>query len=338
VRRVQGLYNNHGYVQIRIWPQGKAVNPAPYVEKGFGCWCDNHKAIAAKRLRILRDEIDSGKFIKNQQMRVITFGEAWDIFFNKQYVKTNRSPGTVRCAVTFGAIFKSLWGNVPLHEMTPKHIKEDLIDDSTVGTGTLRNRLFSLGQMFTCLDNWVKTKEIDSIKLPEFNPVSPIEKPSYKFVGRKHLELGELQRLKEWCLKNDPDLWVAAYAAMTTLLRHGDLNKAADNESLYGVASKTGKVFLLPGSITKGIHIKGFSYRWSKARKACGIEWFHWHWLRAQGGKIMRLLGVPETTVQEIYQHSTVRQTREYTGDAEWAAPAIEKVRNYLDNIMNAKS
>jgi hypothetical protein len=338
VRKIQGLYNNHGYVQIRIWPWPKVDKPEPYVEKGFGCWCQKHKLDAAKRLRVLRDEIDSGKFAKIQDRVEWLFPTAWDYFFESHYLKKKRSKKSVLNAKSNGKLFKSLWPKHWISQMSPKAIKEDWLDKSAVGPGTLRGRMNMLEGMFDELERLIKLKIIDPpVHMPDFNPVTPFEKPSGKYHGKKHLSQSELVAYKNWTLANDPDLWVASYYAMTTLLRHGDLKNQAGLEG-HGVAEKTGKAFNLPVKVPRAANLPNFTKRWAAARKACNIVWFHWHWWRAQGGKVMRWQGVDEKTVQELYQHSSIQQTREYTGDPEWAKPAIETVKDFLDKLGSSNN
>ncbi len=339
--KIPGIYNNKGYVQIRIWPWPKSEKPKPYLESGFGCWCLEHIKDAEKRLRVLRDEVESGKFAKKLEQKEILFSDAWELFYRLHYIEKKRTKASRLNAKSTGNIFKALWPKAYLHHFTAKVIKEDLVLKTTVVKSTLKRQLGLLGAMFNCLERWVKTEEIEKLKLPDSNPVAAIRLSDYNLresvIVRKHLEVGELQRYKDWCLENDPDLWVASYAAMTTLLRHGDLDKMAGRPSIIGTASKTGKVFLLPGAVPKIVRLVNARVRWERARAACGIIWFHWHWWRNQGGKLMRILGIDEKTVNEIYQHATIQQTREYTGDPEWAAPAMEKVRNFLDNLSHSE-
>lgn len=333
MRVTPGLYNNHGFVQIRIWPWPKTEKPKPYTEGGFGCWCEKHIKEAEKRLRVLRDEIEGGKFAKQQALRDMPWPEGCDTVFRIHWLEKKRSKKSILNAKSNFKLFKALWENYFVGQITPKEIKRDFLDKSKVGPGTLRGRMEMLETIFDQLERYVKLKLIDPIRLPDFNPITPFDKPSGKYKGKKHLSLAELTRYKRWTLEHDPELWVASYYAASYVLRHGDLNSQAGKDEVVGSAEKTGKTYALPGAIPRAAKIPNFQTRWEAARAACDITWFHWHWWRAQGGKIMRWEGVPEKTVQELYQHSSVQQTREYTGDPEWARPAIDKVKEFLDKL-----
>lgn len=332
-----GIYNNHGYVQIRIWPWAKAVNPSPYREKGFGCWCKQHIALAETRLAELRKLIKDGLFDKDKP-KPLQFGDAWALFYRKHYVERTRSRKSRTNIASQGRQFLAFTDFAkPIHEMIPNDFRAYVTHRVKLGVGPcdIDRHLATLESMFNCFENWLKCRDIDPVLLPPFNPVEPVERPSLAGTERERVaSRDERAALKRWCAANDPDLGVLICQALTSFLRDSDHQAAQGQDNVKGLAGKTGKKFHIPVDFSRKIKVRNRHRRWSAAKKACGIADLHWHDLRHTGATIARALGASLDELQEALQHSTPEQTMDYVNArAERLGPIVQSVQSDWDSL-----
>lgn len=324
MRTSPGVYNNHGYVQLRLWPEGKAINPKPYTEGGFGCWCEQHIKDAEKRLRIIRQEIDEGKFIKSQRLRELLFIDGLDIHVDKHYrnnPERSRGLGAVRCAEGYARKFKKFdgWNRLKIHEVKPVHVQEYMTTRYAAGAtpATVRKELGILGSVFETFYRWTKLGAFNPpYRLPEFNPVEPIKKPGKKEMPARErvATREELKNIKSWCLVNDQSMWKLICEAMMSFLRKDDLLKMQAGEST-GFAGKTGKRIVMPVTFGQPSKLINFRSRWERLRIGCNLTDFHWHDWRHTGATLARQAGIGLDLIQEALQHSKLEQTLDYVNE-----------------------
>jgi integrase len=348
MRHSTGIYNNHGYVQIRIWPQGSTVSPKPYTEGKFGCWCKEHIGAAETRLVELRKLIKDGLFDKDKP-KPLQFGEAWDLFYKKHYLLKQRSAGSRTNAMSYGKQFKAFpgwkdkdldcapWFAKELHQFIPNDFRGYIAYRASlrVGPADIVRHLSILESLFNRFTEWLKCGDIDPVILPPFNPVEPVERPSLAGTKRERIaNRQELAALKAWCAANDPDLGALIGQALVSFLRAADLTAVQGKSQAKGFAGKTGKAFHLSLNVSTKLKTRNRPRRWAKAKAACGIVDLNWHDLRHSGATMARAAGVSIDLIQEALQHSSVEQTLDYlNARAERLAPIAEKVQAEWDSL-----
>lgn len=334
-----GIYNNHGYVQIRIWPWGKAVEVKPYTEAGFGCWCEDHIKAAEKRLRAIRDQVDEGKFTRQGDVKEITIPDACEIYHRVSFRENRaRSQNAILKMKYDLQEFARQWPTTKFHLLPAREIREYFNKrlDAGIAAGTVKRSMGILASVYNVIINGVRIKDIEPIVLPDFNPVGTgiVKRPST--VDSKRTRVAsweELQRVKRYCLANDPEFWNLIEFSVTSLYRKQEALKAMETGNTRLVAGKTGKAHHMPVKVAMA-RITNFSGRWDKIRVACKMTDFHWQDWKHTGATLMQMLGTSIEVLNEMMEHSDLKTTRIYT-NAQMARfePEVNRLKEHLEAL-----
>jgi len=340
MRRIQGINHDRGYTKLRIWLGPKRSRDGT-LNKPFVKYFGPYNKINIARAKVFMDEVreqyKKGKPIKKEP-QPFALADAADLFWTRHWKNDpNRSKGSRRSAYYVIEGFKNYWPTRPIHLVKPVDIEQYMVARKAmgVGDGTIKHELNLLGSMFERIDEYVKRDEIDPVLLPEFNPVKYAKKPDVSHLRRERwASKEELKKIKAWCQSNDADLWRAIEHAILTGLRRGDLTALQGKARVMGRTQKTGSLISTPVSFAQPVSMSNYQKRWKKARKAVGMEDFHWHDFRHTHATMLKNLAAPNELIQESLGHSDPKQTEIYTNaKAERLAPWVDKLRSELDSI-----
>jgi len=338
MRRIQGIRNDRGYTELRIW-LGPKRNPdgshnKPY-RKLFGPYNEANILRAKEHMDRIRKDFTAGK-TPTKEPKPILLSQACDIFLKRHFEQNSKR--SRRSRDTARSIIKSIrefWPVAALHTLKPKDVESYRDHLKHLSPNTLNGRLTMLKSLYNRMEAWVKRQEIDPILLPEFNPVRYVESLSTKEYKRdRYATRDELKRMKEWCLINDPELWRAIELAILTGLRRGDLQRSQSSGQFKGIQEKTGRSFVLPVKISKPVNFSGYHRRWTACRKAVGMPDFHWHDFRHTNATMLKQLGAADEVIRETLGHANIEQTWDYTNAREERLkPWIDKLQKELEAI-----
>jgi len=338
MRKIQGIRNDRGYTELRIWP-GPKRNPdgsinTPY-RKLFGPYTVQNIMRAKEHMERVRKEFSFGK-TPTKEPKPILLSFACDVFFKRHFEqnskRSRRSKDTARSIIK---TFREHWPVTALHTIKPKDVGAYRERFKHLGPNTLNGRLTMLKSLYNRMDAWVKRGEIDPVILPEFNPVRYVESLSTVACKRdRYASREELKRLKEWCQTNDLEMWRAIELAILTGLRTGDLQKSQAGGPVRGIQEKTKRPFILPVVITRPVNFSGFHRRWTACRKAAGMPDFHWHDFRHTNATMLKQLGAADEVIRETLGHANIEQTWDYTNAREERLkPWFDKLQKELEAI-----
>ncbi len=341
MRKIQGINRDRGYTRLRIWLEQKR-NPDGTLNKPFVKFFGPYNKENIERARLfmvdVRERFKAGKPIQKDP-RPLSLTMAIDIYWDRHWKREpNRSKKSLGSAKSVLEGFRRYWPSTPIHLVKPRDIEDYIAvrQRSGVKNSTIKQQLNLLGSMFERINEYLKRGEIDPVVLPDCNPVQYAKKPKMTTNMKRNrwATREELKKIKMWCLANDADLWRAIEYAILTGLRHGDLMSLQGQKRVFGASQKTGSLISTPVSFAHPASMTNYRRRWVRARKAVGMEDFHWHDFRHTHATMLKNLAAPNELIQESLGHSDPKQTEIYTNaKAERLSPWVDKLRSELDSI-----
>ena len=341
MRKIQGISNDRGYTELRIWLGPKrnldgTINKS--YRKLFGPWCKANIIRAVEHRDKVRKDFYAGKLPKPIP-KPILFSQACEIYYLRHWEKRpGRSPKSVRNIKSMLEGFKAYWPGKALHTFKPYDIEKyrEHRAQLKIGVGTINHAQSILSSVFERLDEYVKREEIDPVLLPDFNPCAYVKKANTDHLKRERVATRkELVNVHAWASKHDPELLEAIKRAIISGLRKEDMRKAQGSAKIKTLTGKTKRLVMLPLDWTKPVDLSNWQKRWQRLRDGCHMEDFHWHDWRHTGATMLKELGVAEEIIQEILAHTNIQQTRDYINrKEERLRPALELLQRTLEEIM----
>lgn len=317
----RGIYIKDGKVYIRIWLNGQR-----HMEV-IGSESTENKQNALLRIATLKDRARLGKLGIAQKEKPLSFKEGAEIFWPLWLGKKSRTKGA--SSTTYGRLFGLLvpaFGSKILTQITHYDVleyrktREKLVSPSTVN--------LEQGILSAVFNSLIRAKEmgykkLQGVELPVKNPCQFVPKADEKpFKRTRVLNLTELSALKSSC---DPQLWGLCKMAVYSTLRKKDLFKLVtegkiDGKTQSGVQAKTGRPFQFTSFISEVSEqtrltdkaLVNWRRRWSKAKKAAGLQDLQWRDLRRTGATLLAEKGYQTQLIKGILGHASEKMTEKY--------------------------
>lgn len=344
----QGVYNDKGYVAVRIWLGPKynldgSLNK-PY-RRTFGRWNNANIQMANKHVKEIRDNYKKC-IMPGQEPTVLSFSLACDIFEKRHWIENpERSARAVQNAKYDIARYREKWRAHAFHSILPSEIEAYIVERKKAGIldSSIVRELGVLSSLFAMIDRWVNRREIGPYLLPmtlqgvPYNPVSYVNRPSTVTFKRDRIATDtEMLKVKIYCDAKDPDMLGIITRNILTGLRKTDLQKVNGLADVRGVLSKSRekKLFKFPLDFTRKLNYTNFNKRWNELREKCSMVDFHWHDWRHTSGTMLSVLGFSDEDIQTFYGHANVRQTRDYINRGkERLKPHVEALEGHLAKL-----
>lgn len=315
----KGLYLNNGYLYVRIFDNGRPLKTyiGPETEAGI---LDKAR-IELDKLKGLRRAGKLGQELKAERW---TVEKACDAYWKEEGSK-KPSYKTIR---GFVAKIKGMFANEWVDEVNFTHtvaLREKLEKDGL--------KLNSINRYHAC---WrrifyflvemkrVKAHGFANLKLPEFNPGTPIKSRAETHLGsERHLRRRRVlspEEFAKFCSVASPRVREVCMLAVHTMLRLKDLKQAVASKNLegHGLQSKTQREYEVELSdkarelIGRGVDFTNFTAEFRKARKDSGLPHFQFRDLRKSLGAIMRESNYDLKKISELYGHASMSMTEVY--------------------------
>lgn len=348
MKSVRGVYQENGYVKIRIWLGSKYENgleKKPY-RRSMGAWNNMNIQRAKNHIDEVRANFKNG-IVPGPELKALPFPEACDIYFKLHWTqKDGRTKKGIRNIGYFMERFRKTWTARALHSILPSDIDKYVATrkEEGVKVSTVNRELAILSSMFSKIDEWVNRREIGPYLLPtsvqgaSYNPATYVERASTVQFKRKRVATDdELRKVREYCDANDPEFLEIITRTILTGLRKNNAETANGKAQVGGIVSKSKgrKVFAFPLDFSRELNYKNFVRRWNRVRKECDMLDFTWHDWRHTSGTILSRLGFTDEEIQPFYNHSSLEQTRDYINrQEERVQPHVDALKGYLENIF----
>lgn len=351
----RGLKCDRGYLSLRLKQDGRWMP-----QRGLGPHTPSYEKAARLVLEDLRLKQKLGTFaipVKSKRMKLKDV--AW-IFFRKHYelwrdpsTLAPRSPSSIMNTRSMVKSVVEYFGEFYFDAIKPKDVKEyktDVVEFDDLAPATFNRRKAILSSIYTNVTNWVKTEEMEAIKLPGDNPCDFV--PDLTEVPRKRIaSRQELSAIKKACLLLGlPQFWNLVYVTLDTNVREGDLESILAAESKEGfihiTQHKTGRALIMPAlEQTKQTVYEARRYRWEAVRaKASEIliqegampcHDLQWRDLRKTGINMLEGVGASVQNQQDAAGHASSKTTeRHYRTAKPVALVALsEAKRKILDSL-----
>lgn len=348
----KGIRVNHGYVEVRIFPDGKQYS------RTFGKDTPLARQLATIHLNEKRKEIFMGTFNVSKVGRILV-SDALDLFFDKhfknyQHPETNEARSKESCTNTKSIIrlLKSFFEKYFVDELDVKALKEyrqQRIEFDDLANGTVNRELVILGSMINCFRLWVESDEVKPVRLPAdksgaaVNPCEVLPKLTER--PRKRVASAtELAALYRACFAlGDAAMWSIIETELDTTLRYSDLMKLETvevvNNQITVRQGKTGNDVNLPG-IVKPVWSKvfiNFRSRWEAVRDKAGCPDLQFRDIRKTGMQMLEQLGFSAEDIALTAGHSSKAITQKWylagTANAKKALPLVEARRALIEEI-----
>lgn len=321
----RGLICDRGYLFIRLFP-GKGL--PPHLE-GCQAHTPHNERLAIIKLNDYRKEIFLGKFSSQTGSKAITVNDALDI-----YIKNDNPSKNVQGVIE--RILRPAFGKYPFHELPPSSIAiwrekrlEDYVDKAKlhkIKFSTVNREQTALHSVYSALIRWVTLQKtgVPKILLPAENPCKGVQKPSEKIFARERVpEFEELKAAKDWCTKNDPELWQTIFRATVTMLRKTDFKDVQESGATEGIQGKTGLRFKVRAHFPNPISLVNWRKRWEALQRAMGWTEFidgkpnprHtvWHDIRHWGPSLLGEAGYTSDFIRRLTGHASTQMADRYT-------------------------
>lgn len=328
----RGIRIDHGYVQVRIMHKGR------YYHKNFGYDSPLARELAGIHLAEKRKEILMGTFGIVKVLDEKTFEQVASLYFSiwskeldAEGKPAHGSADTVRQFIS--GPLRYFW-QMLFHEVRPVDVLRwrQLRLKTVLGTSVNREQAV-LSSIFSHIERWVKTEQIDAFKLPAENPCKSVEKaPNRK--RQRVLSILELKALKAACLEaNDHDLWEICEMALKSLLRKKDLFALEAGLDIDTVQAKTGRPIHLPVDVLKPLRYKNFRRRWVAVRQSARLVDVQFRDLRKTGANLLKMKAHSQKMISEFLGHASTRTTEIYMVEN---ADHLKPLAKDLDDIVGA--
>jgi len=213
MRRIQGIRNDGGYTELRIWLGPKrnldGTENKPY-RRTFGPYTLQNIFRAKAHMDQVRQDFKKGK-LPEPDPKPLLFRDACDIFYRLHWENRDRSVKALRNIRSKLNTYKnySLWAVKPIHAFRPRDIEKFRQDRaaSGKGLGTINQEQGLLSSLFARMEEYVRREDIEPVLLPPFNPCQYVEQPSTDHLKRDRVaSRDELKRLHAWCTQYDPEM------------------------------------------------------------------------------------------------------------------------------------
>jgi integrase len=329
MRKSRGIYidkrkGRRPYVFIRIWPLGKPNRP---FLQCFGPLTRDNLEIAEFKLREYRNQIKLGTFGIPETLKPIGIEDACALYYKRH----GSQLGSAKDCKRILDRLTEQWRGRTLDSITFEDVKRYRAWRKGLGDAesTINRQHVVITSLFSRLKDWVKTNEIEHVKLPEDNPGSLVSKSNEAdSVRRRALTVEEFERLLARATSRGHDIYVLA---VNSLLRKKDLmnlRKESINEStgeIHGLQSKTGRPYSVVitepiaeilAKVESGLVLdfRNFQTEFNRARSAAKIKDFEFRDLRRTGATRMLKDGADLVTVSQMLGHSSIQMTERYIG------------------------
>jgi integrase len=351
----RGLKCDRGYLSLRLKQDGRWIP-----QRGLG----PHTPTYEKAARLILDDIrlkqKFGTFAIPVKSKRLKFKDVAWMFFRQHFElwrdPTTHAPRSHSSILNTKYMIKYIveyFGEFYFDAIKPKDVKEfktDVVEFDDLAPGTFNRRKGLLSSMFTAVTQWVKTEEMEAIKLPPENPCDFV--PDLEETPRKRLaSRQELSAIKKACLLLGlPQFWNLIYISLDTNVRLGDLESVLAAEAKEGFIEikqhKTGRAIMMPAlEQTKQAVYKARRYRWEQVRaKASEIliqegempcHDLQWRDLRKTGINMLEGLGASVQNQQDAAGHASSKTTERHYRQAKPVALVAlsEAKRKILDSL-----
>lgn len=347
----QGIYNDNGYVRLRIWlgpkrsPDGSVNKP---YRRTFGLWNNANIQAAKNHLDEVREKWKAGIKPGNepQQLPVPT---ACDYYYKRDWVdNVERSRDSVRNTRYGIERFKKYWSARAWHTILPLDVEAYVVWRRKAGIkdNTINRELGLLSSMFAMIETWIDRREFGPYLVPttlqgeSLNPAACVSRPSTIESKRERVATDEeIRNVTIYCSQHDPDMLGIIKRDFFTGLRKADLKRVNGLANVRGVLSKSRekKLFRFPLDFSQKLNYKNFTKRWNNVREACHMMDFVWHDWRHTAATRLSKIGFSDRDVQLFLGHSGasgLQQTQDYINrGAERLEPQVKGLQGHWEKI-----
>jgi hypothetical protein len=317
----RGIYLNDGYIYVRIYTDGIETKEYIGPETETGILDAAHEKL--HEMKKLRRAGKLGQETKEVRWTVERMADAyWEEEGKKKPSHVTVYSQVRRIKELFGHEYIDACNFTHTISLREAVSKQGLKVSSVNRYHTCWRRMF----YFMVEMKRAKVKGYTNVKLPEFNPGTPLKSRAETHIEDESPLCRERvvspEEFVTFCKFADDEVKKICYLAVQTTLRRKDLKAVieAKNDAavVKGIQGKTKRKFEIPmkddvrAIIAGGASFKNFRKKFEKARRDSGLPYFQYRDLRKSLPSILRQHNYDIKKISDILGHANVAMTQIY--------------------------